>query len=257
MKALAASPGDASILVSAARAVGSVGRRADGLRYSSEARRLDPLLPMAQFWYASARLGGGHVDEALSIFEALQTNPQAVGLRSPLLWYAARHGRWDLFDRWRDAALAAGVDPGIVAGSIAYGERQRSRDPAAIAGFVEACRAEVAATGTISLMNLISLDDCDETEVAFELAEAATFEHMFRTDGPPPAGTSAVSTIFIPRPQGGGMLRDPRFVRWCAKLGLVHYWLETGKWPDCADDVPYDFRAECRAAAAAGLAAHV
>jgi hypothetical protein len=77
-----------------------------------------------------------------------------------------------------------------------------------------------------------------------------------RTDGPPPAGASSVSTIFIPQLQGG-MVRDPRFVRWCAKLGLVHYWLETGNWPDCADDVPYDFRAECRKAAAEGLAAHV
>jgi hypothetical protein len=38
---------------------------------------------------------------------------------------------------------------------------------------------------------------------------------------------------------------DPRFVPLCARLGLVEFWLTTGKWPDCADDVPYDFKAEC------------
>jgi hypothetical protein len=38
---------------------------------------------------------------------------------------------------------------------------------------------------------------------------------------------------------------DPRFVKLCARLGLVEYWLATQKWPDCADQVPYDFRAEC------------
>ncbi|MBU6165581.1 MAG: hypothetical protein KGQ52_05565, partial [Alphaproteobacteria bacterium] len=38
---------------------------------------------------------------------------------------------------------------------------------------------------------------------------------------------------------------DPRFVKLCARLGLVEYWLATQKWPDCADTVPYDFRAEC------------
>jgi hypothetical protein len=38
---------------------------------------------------------------------------------------------------------------------------------------------------------------------------------------------------------------DPRFVRLCARLGLVEYWLTTSKWPDCVDEVPYDFRAEC------------
>ena len=39
---------------------------------------------------------------------------------------------------------------------------------------------------------------------------------------------------------------DPRFVKLCARLGLVEYWLATQKWPDCADNVPYDFRADCQ-----------
>jgi hypothetical protein len=41
---------------------------------------------------------------------------------------------------------------------------------------------------------------------------------------------------------------DPRFVPLCARLGLVEFWLATGKWPDCVDDVPYDFKAECEKA---------
>ena len=41
---------------------------------------------------------------------------------------------------------------------------------------------------------------------------------------------------------------DPRFSRLCARLGLVEFWTATGKWPDCADDVPYDFRVECEKA---------
>ena len=42
--------------------------------------------------------------------------------------------------------------------------------------------------------------------------------------------------------------RDRRFVRLCARLGLVEFWLATQKWPDCADEVPYDFRSECEKA---------
>jgi TolB-like protein len=38
---------------------------------------------------------------------------------------------------------------------------------------------------------------------------------------------------------------DTRFVKLCARLGLVEYWLATQKWPDCAATVPYDFAAEC------------
>jgi TolB-like protein len=41
------------------------------------------------------------------------------------------------------------------------------------------------------------------------------------------------------------MRSDIRFVKLCARYGLVEYWLELQKWPDCADQVPYDFRAEC------------
>ena len=32
------------------------------------------------------------------------------------------------------------------------------------------------------------------------------------------------------------------------RLGLVEFWTTTGKWPDCADEVPYDFRTECEKA---------
>ena len=38
---------------------------------------------------------------------------------------------------------------------------------------------------------------------------------------------------------------DPSFARLCARLGLVELWMTTGKWPDCADEVPYDFKVEC------------
>jgi adenylate cyclase len=39
--------------------------------------------------------------------------------------------------------------------------------------------------------------------------------------------------------------QDPRFVGVCGRMGLIDYWHASGVWPDCADQVPYDFRAEC------------
>ena len=44
------------------------------------------------------------------------------------------------------------------------------------------------------------------------------------------------------------MIRDVRFVRLCAKLGLCDYWLKSDCWPDCAEVVApdYDFKAEAR-----------
>ena len=44
------------------------------------------------------------------------------------------------------------------------------------------------------------------------------------------------------------LMQDIRYVGLCAKLGLCSYWVETGRWPDCAqpDLLPYDFKAEAR-----------
>jgi hypothetical protein len=42
-----------------------------------------------------------------------------------------------------------------------------------------------------------------------------------------------------------------RFPALCARVGLAQYWLETKKWPDCASETPYDFRAACAEAVGA------
>jgi hypothetical protein len=47
-----------------------------------------------------------------------------------------------------------------------------------------------------------------------------------------------------------GIWKDRRFPALCARLGLAQYWLESKKWPDCATEVDYDFKAECLKAVA-------
>ncbi|MGE0742352.1 MAG: adenylate/guanylate cyclase domain-containing protein [Hyphomonadaceae bacterium] len=37
------------------------------------------------------------------------------------------------------------------------------------------------------------------------------------------------------------------FPKLCTRLGLARYWRDSGVWPDCADQTPYDFRAACSA----------
>jgi hypothetical protein len=39
---------------------------------------------------------------------------------------------------------------------------------------------------------------------------------------------------------------DPRFVNLCARLGLVDFWVTSDLWPDCTDDLPYDFKSACK-----------
>jgi hypothetical protein len=114
---------------------------------------------------------------------------------------------------------------------------------------LEEQRDELARTGTVSLFEALMLYRLGLADEAFELLDQASFDHLFRRDGATPAGHITPGAIFIP---AYGICRDPRFPRLCAKLGLADYWTQTGKWPDCADDVPYDFHAEIRQIASAG-----
>jgi hypothetical protein len=43
--------------------------------------------------------------------------------------------------------------------------------------------------------------------------------------------------------------RDPRFLQLAARIGLVDYWRNSGKWPDfCSDPkLPYNCQAQARA----------
>ncbi|MGD9814713.1 MAG: adenylate/guanylate cyclase domain-containing protein [Hyphomonadaceae bacterium] len=42
---------------------------------------------------------------------------------------------------------------------------------------------------------------------------------------------------------------NPDFAKLCVRLGLARYWRETGRWPDCAEELAgiYDFKAACAA----------
>jgi hypothetical protein len=107
-------------------------------------------------------------------------------------------------------------------------------------------RAELARTGTVPLMPAAWLYELGLKNEAFELLEAASFAYLFDREGPPPSGLTYTGAIFS---RSRGIHGDPRFPRLCAKLGLCDYWTQTGKWPDCADEVAYDFRTEARKAA--------
>ena len=104
-------------------------------------------------------------------------------------------------------------------------------------------RARVETTGHIDVTALVFASYVGLIDDVYDLAETARFG---------PAGTShdimgpnAYRTEQMFQAPFAALRADPRFVRLCARLGLVEFWLGTGKWPDCVDEVPYDFKAEC------------
>ena len=164
--------------------------------------------------------------------------------------YAAIAGDWDRFDRW--AEDLARLDPGGqagVRGVVRFGLQLRRPDAAAREARLSALRAETVRTGTVRLDTFTELSSYGFFDEAFDLVKQASFAHMFDADGPRPGGSFSSGVIFGERP---GIVRDVRFPSLCAKMGLSAYWVQTGRWPDCADEdrLPYDFKAECRRLAA-------
>ncbi|HSZ53161.1 MAG TPA: hypothetical protein VK801_16455 [Caulobacteraceae bacterium] len=135
-------------------------------------------------------------------------------------------------------------------------EALRDGDEAYFDRLVGAIEADLERSGIVRLDWAMSTARAGRIEETFAALARASFDAAFEPGGGfggRLAGGWGAGPIFD-MSANGAMIRDPRFVRLCAKLGLVTYWLETDKWPDCADAVPYDFRAEAHKVGVMGLA---
>ena len=126
---------------------------------------------------------------------------------------------------------------------MAFIRTKRDPSPENLAAIRDALRAHVARTGWVDASRLAYAAHLGLVDVAYEAAEGARLgpggdaDDLMGPDGYRPA---LLFQSIMPE-----IREDPRFVRLCARYGLVRFWLESGKWPDCADEVGYDFKAEC------------
>jgi TolB-like protein len=254
-RALAANENDSLLILWRSMQLSFVGRARAALDEAYRAAALDPLLtPFRQSMIATPLGHLGRYQESLKLWDEWLREPERANFLGAL-GHAANMGDWERFDRY-EALLPPGQLLGepasdrLIRRSFAI---LRTNDQEAKVRAVGRARVFVRETGTYPLDGFGQLASFGLRDEAYELAEAASFDHMFRPDGPLPAMTYGPHVIFE-RYRDGGLPADPRFLRLCGKLGLVSYWMDTGNWPDCADEVPYDFRAEARKVAAEGLA---
>ena len=122
------------------------------------------------------------------------------------------------------------------------------RDPTAdnVGNWWSDLEAQVDKSGFIDVSRLVYAAHLGLVEEAYQMAESVRLGPTGTGDdimGPDGYRTSLLFQVRMPE-----IRNDPRFVSLCARLGLVEFWTATGKWPDCADEVPYDFRAACEKA---------
>ena len=252
LKSLDVAPDHPDSLTLAGHFSFTVGWMADALAYGRRAYELDPLHPLAAQGYASAVWACGDTDGARRLLVGFRdTRVENVGLNLDLMNLATFSKDWAAFDEAEAFARAKGhlAEP-IMRGALAFGRAVRRGNASFADAVLQTVRTDIAQSGTAPVQLLNVLCELGRKDDAFDAVAGASFEQIFDDEGGQAAGEYNPGVIFNRR-SNWPMMSDPRFVSLCHKLRYTDFWLETGRWPDCADQVPYDFRAEARRLAGA------
>jgi len=229
-----------------------VGRIREAIEAAQRAYEMDPLDPVVANWFGTTLLWGGRYAEARRVLEstlARWPDNQNTTINLNTLYVQTRD--WAAVDALlASARLAQFPLRENETGALRFASMMRDPSPASRRRPIEAARRRFEASGEADFVLLRWAAHFGALDEAHTIAAKAKF-------GPAGNDRDAMG-IYAYRP---GILfmsmfpelrRDPRFVKLCARLGLVDYWLTTQHWPDCVDEVApyYDFKAECAKVAA-------
>jgi len=212
---------------------------------AERAYRLDVLNPMAANLVALARMAAGRPGEAVPIFEDLMVRvPDMSFPVANLLRAKAFVGDWTAVDRLLDRTAEAPLRE--FQDGLAFIRAKRDPTPENVGGIRAALEAHVGETGSVDAARLVYAAHLGLVDEAYAAVAKARLGPRGAADdimGPDAYRTGLMFHAGMPE-----LRDDPRFVPLCARLGLVEFWTASGRWPDCVDDVPYDFKVACERA---------
>jgi adenylate cyclase len=239
-------PRNADVLIRRADHLLYVGRVREAIEVSKDALEIDPLDPLVANDHARMLSEGGRYTEARRRFEDLLSRwPDHMGAATNLILLGVRLQDWTAVD----ALVASGKSFGR--GVLAYAAIMRNRSPDARRRLIESARRRFAESGTAGFGQVQLAALLGGADESYAIALRARFGPA--GDAAEDDGINAYRPLIFGNFDGSlEFRRDPRFVKLCARCGLVEYWLTTQKWPDCVDEVApyYDFKAECEKVAA-------
>jgi len=220
----------------------TTGRMRDSLEECERLYQLNALDPMTANTVALARMAAGRVAEAIPVYEALvERIPDMSFPVSSLLRAYAFAQDWAAVDRL--LVLAEKRQLREFQDGLPFIRTKRDPSPANIASWKNVIQVQVDNTGGIDLSRLVYASHLGLVDEAYQWAATARLGPNGTSHdimGPDAYRTSLLFQACMPE-----LRNDLRFPNLCARLGLVEFWATTGKWPDCADETPYDFRAAC------------
>jgi DNA-binding winged helix-turn-helix (wHTH) protein/TolB-like protein len=251
-KGLAVAPNTAGLQNYLANVLASVGRLREALALNTTSRMVMPQSPPQNASLARALVETGRVAEGIStINRAAKIWPSHA-----MVWFTrfdilANFGHVDAARAMLDSAqdVPVTLETRSIAAMRAYLDALRLNSPASKTAAGDAIRSAMA-MGDLSIADGMRMfAKLRDVDTAFALAGT-----LF---APPDSRFVRASTAPLFQSVTQSMRRDPRFMLLAAKVGLVDYWVTTGKWPDfCSQPgLPYDCRAAARAVTPTAVAA--
>ncbi len=223
----------------------SVGLVREGAEAAERMYRLNALDALSANLFALAIMAVGRVEESARVLEDLIARAPDMSFPVANLMRAyAFLNDWPAVDRLLDPAANRPLRE--FHEGLLFIRTKRDPSPENVAAMRSALEAHVNKTGCVDVSRVVYAAHVGLVGEAYAALESAYLGPRGTPDdvmGPDGYTTGMLFWRGMPE-----IRRDRRFVKLCARLGLVEFWLTTQKWPDCADDVPYDFRLECEKA---------
>ncbi len=221
----------------------SVGRNREATDTARRAHDLDPKNIVASALHCQSTWRSGRYAEGIAAMEThALTWPDDHHTAALRVIAYAHQGNWGQVDTMLDPQRLREFPLREHSAVIGLVWLLRSPDPTRRRRVLESFRESVEARRLepADLIWPVILGFADET---FDLVDKARFGP---SGGPNDViGINAYRSHMIFSAAYPELRANPRFVKLCARLGLVECWLTTQQWPDCAEVTPYDFRAEC------------
>ncbi len=240
-RGLVMSPDDALLHASLGFELSQVGRMNDAVSSSAHALELDPLSPLIRANYIQHLANAGRLSQAQNeLQKAEKIWPSSKMLADARYAFDLRLGdaanALRILRENQDKAVSLdsssqAPNPGVELFLKARLKPATENIDRTVEAYMARYRKDPMEIGSM----LLSLGAFGRTDQAFEVLahEAGT-------------GPLAESTAIFFRPYMSSIRNDRRFMALAARLGLVRYWTDTGKWPDfCLETkVGYDCKKE-------------
>jgi TolB-like protein len=222
----------------------TVGRNREAADTARRAYDLDPRNAVVSSFHCQSIWRSGRFAKGIAAMEThAQTWPDDHHTAALRVAAYAHQGNWGEVDAMLDPQRLAKFPLREHSGVVGLVTLMRSPDPASRRLILEMIRTMASTASGLDPVALIWPAIFGFAEETFDILDNA---RLGPVGGPDDViGLNAYRSHMMFSAAYPELRANPRFVKLCARLGLVEYWLTTQHWPDCAEITPYDFRAEC------------